>query len=120
MRVVSDAVFLFMLQKPSVDVIRELVHDFFFLMDMGIWLLSPEAADVLMGKNGWKGDCFNNGVADDYDLYGGFGPAMGRVPDIKDEEITGLSVALVNLEEGEFYHLGNTSELVDTNLAACP
>jgi len=105
----------FMLQKPSIDKIRELVHDYYFLMDIGIWLLSPKAVDVLMHKSGWKGDCFTNNIAKDYDLYGEFGTAMGMASAKTDREVNDLNVALVNLDGGEFYHLGNTAELVTTN-----
>jgi len=107
----------FMLQKPSIDKIRELVHDYYFLMDIGIWLLSPKAVSVLMHKSGWKGDCFMNNIAKDYDLYGEFGTAMGMAPAKTDREVNGLNVALVKLDGGEFYHLGNTAELVTTNWA---
>ncbi len=107
----------FMLQKPSIGNIRELVHDYYFLMDIGIWLLSPKAVDVLMQKSGWKGDRYAEGIAKDYDLYSEFGPALGRNPAKIDKEVNGLSVALVNLEGGEFYHMGNSAELVETNLA---
>ncbi len=107
----------FMLQKPSIDKIRELVHDYYFLMDVGIWLLSPKAAGVLMQKSGWKGDCFVDNIATDYDLYGEFGTALGVTPSRTDREINDLNIALVNLDGGEFYHLGNTAELVTTNWA---
>jgi hypothetical protein len=107
----------FMLQKPTIENIRELVHDFYFLMDIGIWLLSPKAVNILMKKSGWTGDGFINGIADNYDLYGEFGTALGREPARFDEEVNSLTVVLVNLEGGEFYHLGNTAELVETNLA---
>lgn len=107
----------FMLQKPSIAKIKELVHEYYFLMDIGIWLLSPKAVDLLMQRCGWDGESYANGIPDFYDMYSEFGIAMGQTPVKADEDINKLSVALVNLEGGEFYHLGNTSELITSNLS---
>ncbi len=107
----------FMLQKPSIQSIKELIHEYYFLMDVGIWLLSPKAVNILMNRSGWNGNTYKNQVPDNYDLYTDFGMAMGETPVNPDNEISGLKVALVNLEGGEFYHLGNTSELITSNLA---
>jgi galactokinase/mevalonate kinase-like predicted kinase len=107
----------FMLQKPSIPKIQELVHKYYFLMDIGIWLLSPKAINILMKKCGWKDNSFANEIPDFYDLYSEFGTALGSSPSADNSEINELSVALVNLEGGEFYHLGNTSELVTSNLS---
>jgi len=107
----------FMLQKPSIQSIKELIHEYYFLMDVGIWLLSPKAVNLLMDRCGWDGKTYQNQVPDFYDLYTDFGIAMGETPGKADNEINGLKVALVNLEGGEFYHLGNTSELISSNLA---
>jgi galactokinase/mevalonate kinase-like predicted kinase len=107
----------FMLQKPSISTIKELIHDYYFLMDIGIWLLSPKAVSLLMHRCGWQSGSFENGFPDYYDLYSDFGLKMGETPVETDQEINNLKVALVNLEGGEFYHLGNTSELITSNLA---
>ena len=107
----------FMLQKPSIKTIRELIHQYYFLMDIGIWLLSPRAVKLLMKKSEWNGRNYSNGVPAEYDLYGEFGTALGNNPTLKDEEINQLKVGVVNLEGGEFYHLGNTRELITSNLA---
>lgn len=107
----------FMLQKPSTFKIKELIHQYYFLMDIGIWLLSDKAIKILMNRSGWNGQTYENQVPDFYDLYSDFGIALGESPEIKDSEINNLKVALVNLEGGEFYHLGNTSELISSNLA---
>ncbi len=107
----------FMLQKPSAQKINELINDYYFLMDIGIWLLSPKAVNLLMQKSGWNGNSYKNTFAEDYDLYSEFGTALGAAPATVDAEISQLSVALVNLDGGSFYHLGNTSELVSTNWA---
>ncbi|HKJ79482.1 MAG TPA: L-fucokinase, partial [Prolixibacteraceae bacterium] len=113
----SPAELEFMLQKPSIGEIRKLIHQYYFLMDIGIWLLSPRAVRLLMKKSGWEGDSFQNQIPADYDLYAQFGAAMGTNPSEQDEEINDLKVRLVNLEGGGFYHLGNTSELISSNLA---
>ncbi len=107
----------FMLQKPSIQKIKELVNEYYFLMDIGIWLLSDKAIKLLMKRCGWKGGSFENQTPAFYDLYSDFGMAMGESAVETDEEINNLKVALVNLEGGEFYHLGNTSELITSNLA---
>lgn len=107
----------FMLQKPPIAKIKELVHEYYFLMDIGIWLLSPKAVDLLMKRCGWNGQDYANQLPDFYDMYSEFGIAMGQTPIKIDDEINKLKVALVNLEGGEFYHLGNTSELITSNLA---
>ena len=107
----------FMLQKPSIGKIKELIHEYYFLMDIGIWLLSPKAIKLLMDRCGWNGETYENQTPDFYDLYSEFGIAMGNSPVQSDAKINKLSIALVNLEGGEFYHLGNTSELITSNLS---
>jgi galactokinase/mevalonate kinase-like predicted kinase len=107
----------FMLQKPSISTIKELIHQYYFLMDIGIWLLSDKAVDLLMNRCGWNGEKYENAIPANYDLYSDFGTAMGESPRTADREVSELKVALVNLEGGEFYHLGNTSELITSNLA---
>ncbi|MDO8930130.1 MAG: L-fucokinase, partial [Bacteroidota bacterium] len=107
----------FMLQKPSIQTIKELVHQYYFLMDIGIWLLSEKAVNLLMKRCGWNGETYQNQIPGYYDLYTDFGMALGETPVQNDKDISGLTVALVNLEGGEFYHLGNTSELISSNLA---
>lgn len=107
----------FMLQKPSIQKIKELIHEYYFLMDIGIWLLSDKAVNLLMKRSGWNGETYKNQTPGFYDLYSDFGRTMGESPIEIDEEISKLNVALVNLDGGEFYHLGNTSELITSNLA---
>ncbi len=106
----------FMLQKPSIQNIQKLIHEYHFLMDIGIWLLSTKAIQILMKNSGWNGKQFNGKTPDFYDLYSEFGLALGNSPQINNPEINELKVALVNLEGGEFHHLGNTSELVSSNV----
>lgn len=106
----------FMLQKPSITNIQELVNNYYFLMDIGVWLLSSKAIKILMKNCGWKGSNFSDNIPNYYDLYSEFGTALGNHPASQNKEINQLSVALVNLEGGEFHHLGNTSELISSNL----
>ena len=108
--------FQFMLQKPSIPDIKKLIHEYYFLMDIGIWLLSPKAIHILMKNSGWKNKGYLNSTAEFYDMYSEFGTALGSSPTRVDKEINDLKVALVNLEGGEFHHLGNTSELISSNL----
>ena len=41
----------YMLQKPSVEELSELMQSHLFLMDIGVWLLSDKAVDVLMKRS---------------------------------------------------------------------
>jgi len=107
----------FSMQKPPIQTIQELIHQYYFLMDIGIWLLSDKAVKILMSRCGWNGSSYENQTAGSYDLYSDFGSSMGDSPISNDMEINQLKVALVNLEGGDFYHLGNTSELISSNLA---
>jgi galactokinase/mevalonate kinase-like predicted kinase len=102
----------FMLQKPSRDKIEELTSHFLFMMDIGVWLLSDKAVNVLMRKCGWDGSAFNNKVPQFYDLYSTFGTCLGTNPSETDAEIANLTVAIVPLHNGEFYHYGTSLELI--------
>ncbi|MFT3737458.1 MAG: bifunctional fucokinase/fucose-1-phosphate guanylyltransferase [Breznakibacter sp.] len=102
----------FMLQKPSRDKIEQLAGDHLFMMDIGIWLLSDRAVNVLMGKCGWLNGNFKNGTPDFYDLYSTFGTCLGTRPSACDTEISDLTVAIVPLHDGEFYHYGTSLELI--------
>ncbi len=102
----------FMLQKPSHSKIEELTGSHLFMMDIGIWLLSDRAVKMLMQKSGWQGDSFRNNTPDFYDLYSSFGTALGKYPKETDPDISGLSVAIVPLDKGEFYHYGTSKELI--------
>lgn len=101
----------FMLQKPSVEQLGDLNRTHLFLMDIGIWLLSDRAMEVLM-KRTQTSDGFAK-----YDLYGEFGLALGEHPRVKDEEVNRLTVAILPLPGGEFYHYGTSRELISSTLA---
>lgn len=101
----------YMLQKPSVETLAELMKSHLFLMDIGIWLLSDKAVSLLMKRSK------KNGAISYYDMYSEFGLALGNRPKIEDYELSSLSVAILPLEGGEFYHFGTSRELISSTLA---
>ncbi|MFW5901080.1 MAG: bifunctional fucokinase/fucose-1-phosphate guanylyltransferase [bacterium] len=106
----------FMLQKPDNEKIKGLMKDYDFLMDAGVWLLSDRAVHTLMTKSGWNNgkQMFSGNTPDFLDLYGDFGLKMGTRPAEKDKEINDLDVAVLVLNEAEFYHFGKSRELIDS------
>ena len=52
----------------------------------------------------------------EYDLYSEFGCALGTDPSIPDSELSELSVAIVPLSGGEFYHFGTSKEMISSTL----
>ncbi len=102
----------FMLQKPDHSKIEELAGSHLYMMDIGVWLLSDKAVKLLMQKSGWTGSEFKNGNPDFYDLYSSFGTSLGQNPSGDDNDIAGLTVSVVPLDKGEFYHFGTSSELI--------
>lgn len=102
----------FMLQKPSPQRLGELASSHLFLMDIGIWLLSDRAVKLLCKRSlspEKKDFRF-------YDLYADFGPALGLHPAKEDAELKELSVAVLPLSGGEFYHYGTSRELISSTL----
>ncbi|MBS2099829.1 bifunctional fucokinase/fucose-1-phosphate guanylyltransferase [Carboxylicivirga linearis] len=102
----------FMLQKPSHQEIEELTGSHLFMMDIGVWILSDRAIELLMKKSGWTDNKFSKEIPDFYDLYSSFGTCLGDHPKQNDDEINELSVAILPLEKGEFYHFGTSRELI--------
>lgn len=102
----------FMLQKPSHRTLEELGSQYLYQMDIGLWILSDRAIRVLMEKTGWTGEGFANGVPDFYDLYSQFGPSLGATPHHADAKVSALSVAVVPLDGGSFFHFGTSRELL--------
>ena len=82
-------------------------------MDIGIWLLSERAVKLLMKRSEGEGA---NGLRY-YDLYSDFGRSLGEHPALNDAELKELSVAILPLPGGEFYHFGTSRELVSSTLA---
>jgi galactokinase/mevalonate kinase-like predicted kinase len=103
----------FMLQKPSLGQLAALARTHLFLMDIGIWLLSDRAVELLI-KRSYTADGQSLRM---YDLYAGFGLSLGESPRITDEELNKLTVAILPLPGGEFYHYGTGRELISSTLA---
>lgn len=101
-----------MVQKPTLEELSELSKTHYFLMDIGIWLLSDRAMELLK-KRATDAD----GEYKAYDLYSEFGCALGSNPTITDEEVSALSVAIIPMTGGEFYHFGTSAELLSSTLA---
>lgn len=109
----SPDVLDFMLQKPSLEELSDLAQTHLFLMDIGVWLLSDRAVELLM-KRSYEDDGIK---MKEYDLYSEFGLALGAHPPIQDKELNELSVAILPLPGGEFYHYGTSPELISSTLA---
>lgn len=128
----------FMLQKPSLEELSALSSSHFFMMDIGIWLLSDKAVRILWehsmaGQEAASAERNTNQATGDkdrsgghghmtegfreYDLYSEFGPALGDRPQIKDKDINALTVAILPLPGGEFYHYGTSREIITSSLA---
>lgn len=102
----------FMLQKPDADRLAALAVTHLYLMDTGLWVLSDRAVELLRRKS-----VTPSGDYRFYDLYTQFGGALGLNPSQPDPEIGGLTVAIVPLDRGRFYHFGTTRELISSTLA---
>ncbi len=102
----SPSVLKQMLQKPSVQTLSALQKDHYYLTDIGIWLLSDKAVKLLTARSEGK----------EYDLYGEFGCALGKDPTSPDGDISSLSVAIVPLAGGEFYHFGTSREMISSTM----
>ncbi len=102
----------YMLQKPSLEELAQLTQTHLFLMDIGIWLLSDRAVELLYKRSVTAQKEFQF-----YDLYSDFGLTLGVHPQITDPELNKLSVAILPLAGGEFYHYGTSRELISSTLA---
>lgn len=100
-----------MLQKPSVNELKHLEMDNLYLTDIGIWFLSDKAVKLLAERSHDKDGNFT-----EYDLYSQFGRALGTNPDIDDAELNKLTVAVIPLDDGEFYHFGTSREMISSML----
>lgn len=117
----SPEVLDFVLQKPSTQRQAELSHTHLALMDIGIWLLSDRAVELL-NKRSTKHDLDDSISVDKedyraYDLYSDFGTALGTNPTSVDEELNELKVVILPLAGGEFYHFGTTPEMISSTTA---
>ena len=105
-----------MLQKPSVETLNELQKEHFYLTDIGVWMLSDRAVELLMKKSGYSRQSGASSLTE-YDLYGQFGCTLGTDPTIDDSELRELKVAILPLPGGEFYHFGTSREMISSTLA---
>jgi galactokinase/mevalonate kinase-like predicted kinase len=101
-----------MLQKPAVQELNNLQKDHYYLTDIGVWLLSDRAVELLRARSKDA-----EGEFKEYDLYSQFGCALGTDPTVSDPELNSLTVAVLPLPGGEFYHLGTSRELISSMLA---
>ncbi|MDF1576480.1 MAG: bifunctional fucokinase/fucose-1-phosphate guanylyltransferase [Bacteroidales bacterium] len=108
----------FVRQKPSVEELSGLAQDYFYLMDSGIVMMNRETTLKLMKKSLWdeKSQTFKGGAPGYYDLYGDMLTAFGEESGSADSELAALTVKLVPLQEGEFYHFGTSSDMIESTL----
>ncbi len=102
----------YMLQKPSIEQLEQLSKTHLFSMDIGVWVLSDRAVELLMKRSLDTA----TGQMRYYDLYSDFGKALGLNPENSDDEINQLSVAILPLPGCEFYHYGTSRELISSTL----
>ena len=128
----SPSVLKQMLQKPSVQTLSDLQRDHFYLTDIGVWLLSDKAVSLLMQRSMTSNTSDTSDTSNtsfpsslristpsdfkEYDLYSEFGCALGTDPILDDAELRALSVAIVPLAGGEFYHFGTSREMISSTL----
>ncbi len=101
-----------MMQKPSLKELESLSHSHFF--PYGYWAVVAKRQGGETANGAIKKE---DGSLKYYDLYSDFGPALGTHPKIKDKEINKLSVKIMPLLGGEFYHYGTTREMISSTMA---
>ena len=108
-----------MLQKPSVEELQALQQQHFYLTDIGVWMLSDRAVKLLMERCGAETNPSPFTLLPSlrfYDLYSDFGRSLGTDPLIDDPELRSLTVAVVPLSGGEFYHFGTSREMITSTM----
>jgi galactokinase/mevalonate kinase-like predicted kinase len=106
----------FMLQKPDEKKMADLLIDYYYLMDSGIWLLSKRAIDRILRKSGFSMEVDKppSEICEFYDLYSEFGKSLGETPIYHDDDISDLIVKVYPISKGEFYHFGSSEDLVSS------
>ena len=99
----------FMLQKPSTQTLAQLAQTHYFLMDTGVWMLSDKAVEKLRQLT-----MTDNGTVRSYDLYSDFGTALGDNPSSPNSMLADLTVSVIPIESGVFYHYGTSRELLSS------
>lgn len=114
----QENVLSFVKQKPGVEELRDLAQDYLYLMDSGIVMMNDKANQILMKRSGWDKEkqAFKKGLPEHYDLYSDMLTAFGEESESTDQELAELSVKLVPLQEGEFYHFGSNADLIESCL----
>ena len=74
-----------------------------FLMDIGIWLLSDRAVELMVKRS------YRDGRLSFYDMYSEFGLALGDRPTLDDPELNSLTVAILPLKAGVFTIMGRAA-----------
>jgi len=114
----NSGVLDFILQKPTIQEIQKWTPSHFFMMDMGVWLLSSKAIRLLMEACNWDAGkerfAHSENIPGFYDLYGEFSHFLGHSPTKHHPEYNSLSTAIVPLQAGSFFHYGTSRELIDS------
>ena len=105
-----------MLQKPSVEELQQLQKSHYYLTDIGVWMLSDRAVKLLMERCNLSPLTSHLSPLKFYDLYSDFGRSLGTDPLIDDPELKSLTVAVVPLPGGEFYHFGTSREMISSTI----
>ena len=105
-----------MLQKPSVEELQQLQKSHYYLTDIGVWMLSDRAVKLLMERCNLSPLTSHLSPLKFYDLYSDFGRSLGTDPLIDDPELKSLTVAVVPLPGGEFYHFGTSREMISSTM----
>ena len=106
-----------MLQKPSVEELQQLQKSHYYLTDIGVWILSDRAVKLLMNRCSETSNLQpQTSNFKYYDLYSDFGRSLGTDPLIDDPELKSLTVAVVPLPGGEFYHFGTSREMISSTM----
>ena len=105
-----------MLQKPSVEELQQLQKSHYYLTDIGVWMLSDRAVKLLMERCNLSPLTSHLSPLKFYDLYSDFGRSLGTDPLIDDPELKSLTVAVVPLPGGEFYHFGTSHEMISSTM----
>ena len=105
-----------MLQKPTVEELQQLQKSHYYLTDIGVWMLSDRAVKLLMERCNLSPLTSHLSPLKFYDLYSDFGRSLGTDPLIDDPELKSLTVAVVPLPGGEFYHFGTSREMISSTM----
>ncbi len=108
----------FFRQKPAAAEIQRLAHDHVFLLDAGIWMLNERAIKALLELGGHDGsEPYDGNVScQPFELYSDFGLGLGDAPAKKHSRLNALTAAVIPLDDGEFYHIGRSPDLIESAL----